>query len=96
MHPRLVNFFKDMHQKFDGGIMFEELMELSGKAIGDMPSIPAHCTNGKNNLCFNWIGGHSPFPDCRQKKGHIPKSEVTDVKKMLLGERGTRPGRKRH
>ena len=104
MHPRLLLFFRELHHLFNGVINFGELMELSGVKIGDMPTLPNYCTeDGKNGLCFNWIGGICPFDRCNQLSGHIPKEEVTDdmvnriesllkvgVEKMIQGERGTK------
>ena len=104
MHPRLLLFFRELHHLFNGVINFGELMELSGVKIGDMPTHPNYCTeDGKNGLCFNWIGGICPFDRCNQLSGHIAKEEVTDdmvnriesllkvgVEKMIQGERGTK------
>jgi len=103
-----MDFFGGLHKKFNGRIMFGELMELSGKSIGDMPTHPEHNNDGRNGLCFNWLGGVCPFPNCRQKGGHLPKKEVseelaneikgaleTGVAKLLQGERGSRSGKKR-
>ena len=88
--------------------MFGELMELSGKTIADMPTVPEYCKNGRHGLCFNWLGVICPFGNCHVKAGHLPKNEVSDdlihhftsavktgVEKMLQGERGTNRG-KRH
>lgn len=108
VHPRLKTFFGGLHDMYGGSCMFSEVLSLSGSTVGDMPTLPNHCPNNRNGLCFNWIGGICPFEDCNLKDGHIPKEEVTDelvnhleralkpgVDKMLRGERRARGQRKK-
>ena len=74
VHPILMEFFGGLHTKFNGRIMFEELMELSGKTIGDIPTHPAHNNEGRNGLCYNWLGGCLPISKLQAERGTSTKA----------------------
>ena len=40
VHPRLKALFGGLHEMSHGSCMFSEVMNLSGKKISDMPTLP--------------------------------------------------------
>ncbi len=72
-------------------IRLTDIHNKANKQITDLPTIPKYIAKGCPFICWAHILGRCTFAECRYKKGHIPRSAITDsfadevVTKLTLG-----------
>lgn len=58
--------------------MLIQILNLVGKHLKDLPTIPKFMKFGKSIMCYNALLGGCVDQLCKYKEGHVPVNEIAD------------------
>ena len=77
-HPKIVGMMADYVSVYGLRIRLTDILNKANKGITDLPTIPEYVANGRPFICWAHILGRCTFSKCQYKRGHVPRSAITD------------------
>ena len=69
---------KEYAVSFGFRIRLIDLLNGSNKRIADLPTMADYAANGRPYICWAHVLGRCTYPNCQYKKGHVPRSAITN------------------
>ena len=74
IHEALHDTMKDYHGKFDGRVLWKDILEQGNFERDQLPTLPQYMKDGKSTICWVSVLGRCSRPECRFE--HPKRSEM--------------------